>query len=64
MSGLVIKVLKNEGDPVKAGETLLILEAMKMQNQIRAGHDCTVKKVLVRPGQPVEKGEKMVILEA
>jgi len=64
MSGLVIKVLKSEGDPVKAGETLLILEAMKMQNQIRAGHDCTVKKVLVRPGQPVEKGEKMVILEA
>jgi biotin carboxyl carrier protein len=63
MPGLIIKMFKSKGDHVKAGETLLILEAMKMQNEIRAGHDCIVKEVLVRPGQPVEKGEKLVILE-
>lgn len=64
MPGLILKVFKSEGDPVKAGETILVLEAMKMQNEIRAGHDCIVKEVHVRPGQTVEKGEKLVSLKA
>jgi biotin carboxyl carrier protein len=63
MPGLIIKVFKAEGDVVKAGETILILEAMKMQNEIRAGHDCTVKEVHVRPGQTVEKGERLMSLK-
>jgi len=50
MPGLIIKVLKAEGDRVEAGETVLILEAMKMQNVLRAERDLTVKAVKAKPG--------------
>jgi acetyl-CoA carboxylase biotin carboxyl carrier protein len=51
------------GQPVKAGETLLIIEAMKTMNQIPAPRSGTVTKILVEDGQPVEFGEALVILE-
>ncbi len=50
------------GQPVKAGETLCIIEAMKLLNEIEADRDGVVKAVLVENGQPVEYGEPLVIL--
>lgn len=62
MPGKIIKLVANEGQAVKAGEVLLILEAMKMQNEITADADGTVKKFNVAAGQSVKAHESLVIL--
>jgi acetyl-CoA carboxylase biotin carboxyl carrier protein len=51
------------GQAVKAGETLLIIEAMKTMNQIPAPRAGTVKQILFEDGKPVEFGEPLVIIE-
>ena len=51
------------GQAVKAGDTLLIIEAMKTMNQIPAPRSGTVTQILVEDGQPVEFGEPLVIIE-
>ena len=51
------------GSPVKAGDTLLIIEAMKTMNQIPAPRAGTVIQILVEDGQPVEYGQPLVIVE-
>jgi acetyl-CoA carboxylase biotin carboxyl carrier protein len=51
------------GQTVKAGETVLIIEAMKTMNQIPAPRGGTVTQILVEDGQPVEFGEPMMIIE-
>ena len=62
MPGKVIKLVASEGQAVKAGEVLLILEAMKMQNEIPADADGVVKKFNVAAGQSVKAHESLVIL--
>ena len=61
--GLVVKVLVAEDDEVAEDQALLILEAMKMENEIRSPRNGTVKKVDVLPGQRVEQNAVMLILE-
>ncbi len=56
------KVFVEVGQAVKAGETLCIIEAMKLLNEIEADRDGTVKAILAENGQPVEYGEPLVIL--
>jgi acetyl-CoA carboxylase biotin carboxyl carrier protein len=51
------------GTPVKAGDTLLIIEAMKTMNQIPAPRGGTITQVLIDDGQPVEYGEPLMIIE-
>jgi acetyl-CoA carboxylase biotin carboxyl carrier protein len=51
------------GNPVRVGDTLLIIEAMKVMNPIKAAKAGTLKEVLVLDGQPVEYGEPMMIIE-
>ena len=51
------------GDKVKAGQTILIIEAMKTMNQIPAEKDGTVKAILVDDAQPVEFGEPLLVIE-
>ena len=51
------------GTPVKAGDTLIIIEAMKTMNQIPAPRSGTVVQILVEDGQPVEYGEPLMIIE-
>ena len=51
------------GSQVKAGETLLIIEAMKTMNQIPAPRSGTVIQILIEDGQPVEYGEPLMIIE-
>ena len=50
------------GDAVKKGQTVCIIEAMKLMNEIEADHDGVVKAVLVENGQPVEYGEPLLII--
>ncbi len=58
--GLITKIAVAEGDTVAQGDQLLILEAMKMENEIIAPQSGTVSAVHVQAGQTVEKGAKMV----
>ena len=51
------------GSAVKAGETLIIIEAMKTMNQIPAPRSGTVLQILVEDGQPVEYGEPLLVIE-
>ncbi|SRR5690606_16082956 len=60
MPGLIIALKVKDGDAVKAGDTLLILEAMKMENIIKAPGDAVVKAVKVSMGQGVEKNQVLI----
>lgn len=63
MPGLIINVVANEGDEVKKGDTLLILEAMKMENVIKSPRDGKVKKVHAALRQAVEKNQLLLEFE-
>lgn len=63
MPGLILKILKQTGEEVKIGEPLLILEAMKMENEIRSTTGGVVKEVMVREGGSVEKNTVIIIIE-
>lgn len=52
-----------KGDSVKAGDTLLIIEAMKVMNPIKAEKSGTVTQILVEDGQPVEFGDVLMVIE-
>ena len=62
MPGKVLSVNVKAGDAVKSGDVLLILEAMKMQNEIMAPADGTVSDVRVSAGQTVATGDVMIVL--
>ena len=61
--GRVVEVRVSAGDLVSSGETLLVLEAMKMQNEIQAESDACVAAVECQPGQAVDTGAVLVRLE-
>ncbi len=63
MPGNINRIKVNVGDQVKKGDLLLILEAMKMENEINATDDGTVKEILVKKGQKVSGGDILVIIE-
>lgn len=63
MPGKVVKINVKEGDEVKQGQTLLILEAMKMENEIKAGMDGVVKLLNIEEGQALDSGHLMIELE-
>ena len=63
MPGLVVRVHVQEGDQVRAGQGLVVMEAMKMENELRAASDGVVKRVSVAPGTAVEKGTLLLELE-
>jgi biotin carboxyl carrier protein len=60
MPGLIIDLKVKEGDHVKAGDPLLILEAMKMENVIKASGDSIVKTLKVKKGESVEKNQVLI----
>jgi biotin carboxyl carrier protein len=59
MPGRVVALLIEEGQTVTAGQGIVVLEAMKMQNEIRAEYDGTVSRIHVQPGQNVEGGDPL-----
>ena len=63
MPGLVVSVPVSEGQRVSRGDVLVILESMKMQNELKASHDSLVKRVNVKVDDSVEQKQIMVILE-
>lgn len=63
MPGLVVRVNVAVGDAVTAGQGVLVMEAMKMENELRASADATVKAVRVVQGTAVEKGAVLIELE-
>jgi biotin carboxyl carrier protein len=64
MPGKVVKIMKKEGDQVTKGETVLILEAMKMENEIKSGSDGVMKAINVKEGQALEAGFLMAEIES
>ena len=62
MPGNILKVNVAPGQAVKAGTVLLVLEAMKMENEIMAPRDCTVTQVLVSKGSTVDTGAPLVVI--
>jgi acetyl/propionyl-CoA carboxylase alpha subunit len=64
MPGLVLSVLVSDGDPVDAGQPLLVLEAMKMENELRAEKKATVKSVQVQAGDAVTKAQVLIEFES
>jgi methylmalonyl-CoA carboxyltransferase 1.3S subunit len=60
LTGLVIKVHVEPGQVVAAGELILVLEAMKMETNVTAPRDATVKAVHVKPGDPVKSRQILV----
>lgn len=62
MPGKVVRVLVQTGDRVEAGQGLLVVEAMKMQNEIRSPKSGTVERILASAGQPVNAGEVLCVI--
>lgn len=63
MPGKVVKVLVNVGDRVEAGQTVIILSAMKMESEFKAGTDGIVTEIDVKEGDSVESNQLLVVIE-
>lgn len=63
MPGTILAVNVTSGSAVKKGDVLMILEAMKMENEIMAPHDAKVAQVLANKGATVNTGDVLVVLE-
>ena len=63
MPGKVVRLLVAQGDAVERGQGLIVVEAMKMQNEIKCPKAGRVEKILVREGQPVNAGELLLTVE-
>ena len=63
MPGKVVRVLAREGENVQAGQGIIVIEAMKMQNEIKSPKAGTLQKVLAREGANVNPGEVLAVIE-
>ena len=63
MPGLILKINKKAGEVVKLGEPLIVLEAMKMENEIRSPASGTIKEIFYKEGEPVEKDSVILKIE-
>lgn len=63
MPGKIIEIFVKEGDTIKAGKPLLIMEAMKMENEMRASADVIIKQICVKQGDSVENGAVLIKFE-
>lgn len=63
MPGLVLDILVSAGDHLQEGDSIMILEAMKMENVIKAPAEMTIKEVLIKKGDAVEKNQLLINLE-
>ncbi|MBW3557984.1 MAG: ATP-grasp domain-containing protein, partial [Actinobacteria bacterium] len=63
MQGTIVRVLVEEGDTVEAGQTVCVLEAMKMENNVAAERAGTVREIKVRPGEAVGAGDTVAVIE-
>ena len=63
MPGKIVSILVKEGDELSAGDTVLVIEAMKMQSNFKVTSDCSVKEILVKEGDSVVSDQVLVKLE-
>jgi biotin carboxyl carrier protein len=63
MPGKVVRILVAEGESVRPEQGLLVVEAMKMENEIAAPRGGKIRSIEVREGQPVESGARLVVIE-
>ncbi len=63
MPGLVMRILRQPGDVVKKGDPLLVVEAMKMENELKSPTDGTIVKIDAVVGKPVDKGAVLVTFQ-
>lgn len=63
MPGKIVRVLAHEGDKISAGQGIAVIEAMKMQNEIKSPKEGMLKKLLVHPGVNVNAGEVLAIVD-
>lgn len=63
MPGLILRINKNIGDSVNEGESLVLLEAMKMENEIRSTTTGIVSEILISEGFSVEKYQKLIVIK-
>ena len=63
MPGKIVKIFVKPGDEIKEGDPILIMEAMKMENEMRAAKDVRIKEILVKEGENVESGAELVTFE-
>ena len=64
MQGTIMDTMTKQGKKVKKGDSLFVLEAMKMENVITAPIDGVIKKFNIEKGQPVKKGDLLIEIEA
>jgi pyruvate carboxylase subunit B len=62
MQGMILKIKVKKGDKVAKGDVVLVLEAMKMENNVHASHDGTVQEILVREGSTVSAGDPLLVV--
>ena len=60
--GLVVRVLVHEGEELQASQPVMLLEAMKMENELRAPRAGTVKEIKIKAGESVDQGEELIII--
>ena len=58
----MVRINVEAGDPIRAGQPLVVMEAMKMENELRSTSDGVVRAVRVQPGEAVEKGTVLIEL--
>ena len=63
MPGRVVRLMAKEGESIRAGQGVIVVEAMKMQNEIRSPKDAVVTKLIAREGMNVNAGEVLAMLE-
>lgn len=63
MPGKVVKVLVKVGDKVKAGDTVIIVAAMKMESEYKVKKDRTIKEIKVKAGDTIEANQPLVVIE-
>jgi biotin carboxyl carrier protein len=62
MPGKVVKILVNEGDKVKAGTSVIVVEAMKMQSDYKVTADCIIKAILVKENDVIDGNQTLIQL--
>ena len=63
ITGTVVRIEKKPGDPVAPGETVIVLESMKMEMPVEAEDPGVVRQILCQEGQSVSEGDTLVVLD-
>ena len=63
MPGKIVRIMVSEKDEVKAGQGIIVMEAMKMQNEMKSPKDGSVQKILTSEGSTVNPGDTLAMIE-